>query len=583
MLSSSTPSPRPRPPARRASAAVTSSLNRIDTHTKRSSLSNLTELSELLTKADELIKERELELDNTSFTCKTLHENNVAIKSKHQALLARISSGSPIASPVSSPHPPFNKRTLKVSQSDISTLYDDNAALLQKLETLEAEHVQESSHAARALRKLEGEISGLREELAQVTARSDELERRAKDNDRERNRQMREQRMLATRLGSRKEESTTPNFAPASIFSRSVSAPTVVPESEEEALVSKLLTKIEELEETNAAIKAKQEETFDRLRSVQRETECIGRAYECLNNPDGRFEVEIVPDNEEASTQPNQPRPNMGVVRFRSLRKSLDLSSFAALANDESFDKGIEEGMRSSVRGDILSRSLTQQHHKGRPSLVGLFDPPEDAAPDNSIRPSSPALSVLSLPEQQEEETPARELRSLESELGDAWPQSPIPSHTRNQSLYETLFGVESGSPQEPSKHLEVTTHAARLSRMSQTIRMKHSKLAEEINQPAPAEDPTALGKKFSRAFDAVVDQLLVSNEGSGLEMQEEPAPKQPMEKRAGTLSAILIELWLWLQFTIIILVFLWTMARKGPREVLQEADRRRLSGREAQ
>jgi len=47
-------------------------------------------------------------------------------------------------------------------------------------------------------------------------------------------------------------------------------------------------------------------------------------------------------------------------------------------------------------------------------------------------------------------------------------------------------------------------------------------------------------------------------------------------EKRHKGLVGFVLELWLWLQFVLIILVFIWAMARRGPRNVLKEADRKR-------
>ena len=40
----------------------------------------------------------------------------------------------------------------------------------------------------------------------------------------------------------------------------------------------------------------------------------------------------------------------------------------------------------------------------------------------------------------------------------------------------------------------------------------------------------------------------------------------------------LLLEVWLWLQFAVVIMVFLWAMARRGPKSVLEDAERRRSS-----
>lgn len=43
--------------------------------------------------------------------------------------------------------------------------------------------------------------------------------------------------------------------------------------------------------------------------------------------------------------------------------------------------------------------------------------------------------------------------------------------------------------------------------------------------------------------------------------------------KKSGFVGFVL-EIWLWLQFTIVVMVFLWAMARKGPKSVLKDAER---------
>jgi hypothetical protein len=74
------------------------------------------------------------------------------------------------------------------------------------------------------------------------------------------------------------------------------------------------------------------------------------------------------------------------------------------------------------------------------------------------------------------------------------------------------------------------------------------------------------------------------------LDEPEEAPPEHPAEeeeeiaevdvkeskKRRTGLVGCMLELWLWLQFALIILVFVWAMARRGPRNVLKEADRKR-------
>ncbi|KAG1735044.1 hypothetical protein EDB19DRAFT_1879277 [Suillus lakei] len=169
------------------------------------------ELSELLLKADGLIKDRENELSVTTAVCKSLYENNLELQNKHKALLARLPASSASVSPSGSsasspatpgtplPHSPHyytnlsssrastsasrsrrSQRRVSVSPADLALLSDQNAELLSKLEKLESESVQTDQAGRRKLRGLEKEIQGLREELDKTRARSDELEEKAK-------------------------------------------------------------------------------------------------------------------------------------------------------------------------------------------------------------------------------------------------------------------------------------------------------------------------------------------------------------------------------------------------------------------
>jgi hypothetical protein len=53
-----------------------------------------------------------------------------------------------------------------------------------------------------------------------------------------------------------------------------------------------------------------------------------------------------------------------------------------------------------------------------------------------------------------------------------------------------------------------------------------------------------------------------------------------PSDDNPRGVGKFIFELWLWLQFCIIILVFLWAMAKRGPKSVLDAAEKRRVSTR---
>ena len=148
----------------------------------------------------------------TSALCKSLFQDNVSLKTKHEALLARIpvqAGGSPQLSPpgpslasvpspihspqlhsaaslprtpIDSPCPgsplqPFHRhsRRISVTPDEVALLADQNAELLDKLEKLEEESERADQAGKRKLRKLEQEIQALRDELDNTQARKIEL------------------------------------------------------------------------------------------------------------------------------------------------------------------------------------------------------------------------------------------------------------------------------------------------------------------------------------------------------------------------------------------------------------------------
>ena len=157
----------------------------------------------------------------TSALCKSLYEDNIALKSKHEAFLSRLpvtdqyelgrSSPSPLPSPTPSPRPspanspshtphyytvslpqtphdsvrpltpsppprPRHGRRASVTLEELATLADQNSELLNKLEKLEEESEAADHAGKRKLRKLEKEIQGLREELEKTRQKGAEIE-----------------------------------------------------------------------------------------------------------------------------------------------------------------------------------------------------------------------------------------------------------------------------------------------------------------------------------------------------------------------------------------------------------------------
>ncbi|KAI0368114.1 hypothetical protein BV20DRAFT_1114405 [Pilatotrama ljubarskyi] len=538
------------------------------------------ELSGLLLKADGIIKTRETELSYTSALCKSLYDDNVALKTKHEALLARLpgtgvvspSASTPASPRLASPNvsrasfagvmfpgtsdeglqplPPAARlrhtRRISVTPAELAHLSDQNAELLDKLERLEAESFKADQAGKRKLRKLEQEIQTLREELDKTQARGAELEEQAKavvsavqvQRRKEEVRALKEKSASLSgsdfsgaevrdfappselpRLDSRKRgyvglqlsdasdtsgDSCTASFEETSLDAEGVEedgdaeADSYFPEppisthnsarfETEYAIVSQLLSKIRELEETNAQIKEQQRTTEERMRAAQWDVDSIRRVYDCLDVA----EVDIEdPEDMEQSTRRTHPVrvPSGSTIRFSSLRRTLigDMSRLMASGeSDDGFAGGILKDMQSTVR-DGPSGHKVAPGHKTRKSVVGLFDPEpqvdgaeyppslkvspnfralgqsKDAADRSTwsiaatdgIVPPSPSLSFLQTPLEGPQTG-----RTLGSELGsefggDDWPEKGFNHHLRASSLYDlTDLNASQSRPGSPVQH----------------------------------------------------------------------------------------------------------------------------------
>ncbi|KZT12595.1 uncharacterized protein LAESUDRAFT_718874 [Laetiporus sulphureus 93-53] len=747
------------------------------------------ELSELLLKADQLIKSRESELGLTSALCKTLYEDNVALKTKHETLLARLPTSPAPSTPTSpllrphSPHqpsdvnysrsptyseaslaPPSHRhaRRVSITQGELARLADQNAELLDKLEKLETESLQADQAGKRKLRKLEREIQGLREELERTQAKEAELERQAlavpplSEEEAQRRKEEREERVrvLRAKSGSMSEsegsiDEGVKDFAPPSELLGSSSTritPTAasfpspktppgnyltqptLPASgplEEElesvwaqsrptsmyslsgaesVIVSQLLLKVRELEETNAQIKRQQEQTDERLRSARVDAESMKRMYECLDGEDG---LELVLDTEdEMDDSPTKGKriASGGMVTFSSLRRSIhrDMSKLLEPQEQDGFTIGITANMQSTTRGSV-ARNL--QHPAGRPrkTVMGLFadtgagDALQAASGSPGILPfreselgdfttwSTAATDGIPLPfgtarsvQTPTERSGLRYGRTLGSELGsdlgDDWGATAGNDHLRTTSLYEiagmdisqesfrspspgerptlgfpTSSNAESpGGPilgqegcgadpgpstpprisglqlnvQPPTPSPDQLKAYERQFRLSQTVRSRTHRWVEgRFSPPALPEDDSVrrypgtsprmrsgLDSVMIGALNEEVPEIKKANRKDNMRSStnasrgSESIAQGPADADAGAgsdratvqlradSSAILgaagtrnegftgyiLEVWLWLQFVIVILVFLWAMAKRGPKSVLEEAEQRR-------
>ncbi|KIK98205.1 hypothetical protein PAXRUDRAFT_824114 [Paxillus rubicundulus Ve08.2h10] len=760
------------------------------------------ELSDLLHMADEIIKDREHELNVTTAACKTLYENNLELKDRHKALLARLppspASSSPLSSSASSPTSPGSQlpqsphyytadvsrtsshaslraprlrqhyRRVSVSPADLALLSDQNAELLAKLERLEAESTQADQSGRRKLRTLEKEIQGLRDELEKTRARSDELEEKARvvsgitaqrDEEVERKKREREERFRALRgkTESEAKETEVRDFAPGGALStqgnplglghpskirfpprrrhiseavllpprsgddavperlrrvslqtglsRSASQPnhfrfpdpvqSPISSTHEYALVSQLLLKIQELEETNAQITEQQGRTATQLEAVQKDATSLRLAYESLGDGEG---VEWIAEDDEGSPKAGDEEEDE-TIRFASLRRSLSAEPSIDFAG------GIGADMQSSLRQAVVPDHVPViAHPRARRSVVGLFDSPRGRMDSSSLSASENTPSVLELmipglppvpfvPQPSNSATTSSASRSpspspilsptlagaisppledalsrptLDSELGAAFDgkwdngegqddhlenfhfrtpsligltsifpgtedvgstrsissthtQSAIsPAHSqvqRSTDAFTSALSISRGSTRlhpgawqgdqstglwsPPDSKSE--TPAEKKRRKSQTIRMRTAHwnegrfggtlLPSEKHDSADIARPsTPVPERLATAFEAIVDTISRSKSDTDLSFARDgrsgSAESSPVviHSRSNTehprqrgIVAFVLEIWLWLQFAIIVIVFVWAMAKRGPKSVLEEAGRRKI------
>ncbi len=400
----------------------------------------------------------------------------------------------------------------------------------------------------------------------------------------------------------------------------------------ESALVAQLVSKVRELELTNEQILESQRNTATKLHEAQMEAEGIRRLYAFLDEQND-VELEVVEDGEREGQLLHEPS---STLRFRSLRRSIngDLRQLttSTVGNDPEADK----------EGTVHRNSLIKGHPlKARKTVVGLFDTPSQPARDGAeptmmmSNPSSPSLSSLDLPagslfsaSQQASHVP-----TLGSELGSDYGGDYAENHhLRSSSLYDVFLSGPSASscpatpisplrdtqtisdpllnepqtskqPQDPDKTPQKSsfkpTHQQRL---SDTIRARTNYWVDRrfhntapirrmtgfygpeardspLKGPASARKPTvtqAAVQTMAREEEEEDFILVKADDAPPLQSISISEVAKPKKSRA---MKVVLEIWLWVQFVIIIMVFLWAVTKRGPRNVLRNRTSSRTVG----
>lgn len=553
-----------------------------------------------------------------------------------------------------------------MTPTELAQLTDQNAQLTSQLEDLEREATKADDTAKRKLGKLEGEIERLKGDLdkalEQLQQKEKEIER---SSEAKRQRLERDERLWALRGKLQQQHSDVVDFSPPSIpvkrFSRvetddshddRVPFPTGSYNSEVD-LISQLMNKIRELEETNREIIEQQNESVKKLKKAMIGAEGMKKVYDYLSD-DEDVEVEFVDEDEFMDANEHPLGGSLGSVpeedppiRFSSLRRAINEDIHRRLATELFEDDA----------GDHAYGGMEHPHSRSRGSLVGLFDSPErrgravslmgqqdedsDDMDDSKIfsRGVSPIGSPLLMPQD-----PPTHIRSLRSELGSEYeddrdggtsesrrvrttsilslsglilddPPLSRTSHSRSVSKFETSptptpkrptasAHQRSSSLRDKDRSSDTATFDKTKSRLrskllGQTISARSTRWEGRLDDVAvfASRQPKVSAPLISRMFQSAVEQVTGSPSsqasqtvGVNLDEPRGKSPERPTEEREGTtddgakenekqrtrLNGFVVELWLWLQFILIILVFIWAVARRGPRNVLKEAERKR-------
>ena len=433
------------------------------------------------------------------------YQNIASLKSKHDALLSQFPNSltsSPDGPPymlsrtmnysssdsalgvIASSHSSLLKRLDQKVTADISLLADQNAELMDKLEKLEAGASSSDQTGRRELKRLEKEISFLREALEKTQAKSEELEEKvhgAVTGEVWRKKQEREAKFRAMRYSGRyadrqEDGNKVQNFAPdGSRFGGPSEGFSFLPSAtssnlrhtrrnqasnsdielelsghSEHTLISQLLVKVQELEEANAQILKQQNETATQLSAVQRDTEHISKAYESRADPQA-VKSQIEPDATAFKREQLSSAESVKSIGRNSNVPSSEGEEFVA----RDFAPAAKD--RKSVMGlfpldyPLVTDSSPPNPHNlqipSRPSSPSWSENLQDRLSPSSCRgqDSPGSLSPLHFfsPDTQvpQEQSPLESRPTLQSELskefGDSWDMSPGAHHGRTSSLYD--------------------------------------------------------------------------------------------------------------------------------------------------
>jgi hypothetical protein len=233
-----------------------------------------------------------------------------------------------------------------------------------------------------------------------------------------------------------------------------------------------------------------------------------------------------------------------------------------------------------SEYGDDRDGSTSEHRHVRTTSILSLTALIADNSPQNRTSHSRSASKFESSP------TPT--------------PKRPtVPGHQRSSSMRDKDRSLDTAT-------FDKTKSQLRSRMLSQTISARSTRWSdgrlEDIAFSA-SRPPRLSAPLITEMFQSAVEQVTGSSPATAVASPQnlqvagvsldDPGPGSPRRHDEGTegtdeagakesvrqrtkFNAFVLEIWLWLQFILIILVFVLAVARRGPRNVLKEGERKR-------
>lgn len=565
------------------------------------------------------------ELDAASAASNNHAERNAALHSQNGALHPQAQTQAP---PPTQSHPfhfpkPAGKMPLAprrgapASAAELAVLADQNAELSTKVQDLQDDAARADAEARRRLKALEREIHTLKDELDGARASSERIEESLQSRaavgaggaqlDEElvklwkklaREAKVREMRAKTRPWedGAGEGATETRDFAPGSASfassshagpshrpsspprpgavgspARALSPPLTPPSSytphphspapalpagpHERALVAQLLLKIRELEEANGTLAAEHLASRLRVRRAEQETEHAKQLLELTDDGEGGaasrgLEFEVV-DGNDTRAEDGSATPR--TIRLRSIPHKSSLHFDKARGASSPSQRGLSKhasmgDLAAAANGQAHPRFTFPKHGKMRGSVRGLF---EDGASNHTQ--GVPTFGELP------DDPHGSRMPSLGSELGgdlSGHGLRPSASHLHSKSIADLLESAEDEQEFEARQHGSHSPSSAAQERLLEARRAKYASLRHGLSRDDRDDDPLLHDSQHRRRHPSD------SNRRSSASL------KKPV------LENVLMEVWLWLQFAIIVFVFVCSMARRGPASVIKNQNK---------